>query len=71
MPQCEGSESAPGNFFPEENAPNELTAISNAFDRLSSQNTVLSTRLERSLGAVKNQRLYRLISGDYPSREDF
>lgn len=58
-------------LFPEENAPNELTAISNAFDRLSSQNTVLSTRLERSLGAVKNQRLYRLISGDYPSREDF
>ena len=65
-------------LFPEETAPNEMTAISNALDRLSSQNTALSSqntalssRLERSLKDVKSQRLYRLLSGDYSSREDF
>ncbi len=55
----------------EENTVNELTSISNALDFLSTQNTSLSTRLENSLAAVKNERLFRLISGRYESREDF
>ncbi len=50
---------------------NELTAISNALDYLSCQNTLLSNKLEGSFTAVKNERLYRLIGGAYASREDF
>lgn len=49
----------------------ELETIASALDYLSTQNSSLSTRLEGSLTAVKNERLYRLLSGDYASREDF
>ncbi len=56
---------------PEGSSKNELVDISNALDFLSNQNDTLSTRLAGSLTAVKNQRLYRLFSGNYGSREDF
>ena len=49
----------------------ELETIAGALDYLSIQNSSLSTQLENSLTAVKNQRLYRLLSGAYASREDF
>lgn len=58
-------------FAPEGSSKNELMDISNALDFLSNQNDTLSTRLAGSLTAVKNQRLYRLLSGNYSSREDF
>lgn len=49
----------------------ELATISNALDYLSEQNSSLSSRLEGSLTAVKNERLYRLLGGDYATKEDF
>lgn len=49
----------------------ELTTISNALDYLSQQNSSLSSKLESSLSAVKNERLYRLLGGDYSTNEDF
>lgn len=58
-------------FTPESGSKDEMAAISNALDFLSNQNTTLSTKLEKSLTAVKNERLYRLLSGSYSSREDF
>lgn len=50
---------------------NELDSISNALDYLSVQNEALSTKLSSSLNAVKNERLFRLLSGKYDSRQDF
>lgn len=58
-------------FTPENGAKDEIVTISNALDFLSTQNDTLSTKLEKSLTAVKNERLYRLLSGNYSSREDF
>lgn len=49
----------------------ELATISNALDYLSEQNSSLSSKLEGSLTAVKNERLYRLLGGDYATKEDF
>jgi len=56
---------------PENSDFNELNEISNALDFLSTQNTHLSSRLENNLTAIKNERLYRLLSGCYQSKEDF
>jgi len=50
---------------------NELAEISNTLDYLSAQNASLSTHLANNLTIVKNERLFRLISGRYASREDF
>lgn len=49
----------------------ELATISNALDYLSEQNSSLSSRLEGTITAVKNERLYRLLGGDYADREEF
>lgn len=49
----------------------ELATISNALDYLSEQNTTLSSQLEGTLTAVKNERLYRLLGGNYADREEF
>lgn len=49
----------------------ELATISNALDFLSEQNNSLSSKLEGSLTAVKNERLHRLLGGDYAEKEDF
>lgn len=56
---------------PEESSSDELTTISNALDYLSSRNTTLSSRLSGSLSAIKNERLFRLLNGNYASRQDF
>lgn len=56
---------------PEGTPSDELTTISNALDFLSMQNSSLSSKLEDSLTAVKNEKLHRLLSGDYPSKDDF
>ena len=56
---------------PEISSKNELSDISNALDYLSTENTVLSTKLESSLSAVKNERIYRLLRGSYADRTDF
>lgn len=58
-------------IFPDAASSNELETIAGALDYLSIQNSSLSTQLANSLTAVKNQRLYRLLSGAYSSREDF
>jgi two-component system response regulator YesN len=56
---------------PDGGSSDELETIAGALDYLSIQNSSLSTQLANSLTAVKNQRLYRLLSGAYASREDF
>ncbi len=56
---------------PEGTSSDEMATISNALDYLSLQNTSLTDRLKGSVTAVKDERLYRLISGSYNSREDF
>lgn len=56
---------------PDAASSDELETIAGALDYLSTQNTSLSNRLANSLTAVKNERLYRLLSGAYTSREDF
>lgn len=56
---------------PDGGSSDELETIADALDYLSIQNSSLSTQLANSLTAVKNQRLYRLLSGTYASREDF
>lgn len=56
---------------PEQNSRNELETIDHALEYLTSQNTTLSTRLADSQTAVLNERIYRLLSGSYSSREDF
>lgn len=56
---------------PADTSTDELAAISNALDYLSEQNSSLSSKLEGSLTAVKNERLYRLLGGDYATKEDF
>lgn len=49
----------------------ELADISHALDYLSLQNRSLSTKLADNFTAIKNDRLYRLVSGNYSSKEDF
>lgn len=49
----------------------ELADISHALDYLSLQNRSLSTKLADNFTAIKNDRLYRLVSGSYSSKEDF
>lgn len=56
---------------PDAASSDELETIAGALEYLSTQNTSLSTRLANSLTAVKNERLYRLLSGAYASRDDF
>lgn len=49
----------------------EVANISNALDFLSEQNSSLSIKLKNSLSAVQNERINRLISSRYASKEDF
>lgn len=56
---------------PEIFSANEFETISDALDYLSIQNTTLSSRLSRSLSATKNERISRLLNGNYASRQDF
>lgn len=49
----------------------ELATISNALDYLSRENNSLSLKLESSITAVKNERLYRLLGGNYATAEEF
>lgn len=56
---------------PEEASFDELATIDQALEFLSRQNTSLSVKLAGSQTAVLNERLYRLLSGHYESREDF
>lgn len=58
-------------IIPAGSSRNELTAISNALDYLSTENTALTTKLANSLTAVKNERIYRLLRGSYADRNDF
>ena len=58
-------------ILPADSASNEMVSISNALDYLASQNTSLASRLSTSLSAVRNERLFRLLSGKYTSRQDF
>lgn len=58
-------------ILPEDSGSNEMVSISNALDYLTKQNTSLSSRLSTSLSAVRNERLFRLLSGKYASRQDF
>lgn len=51
--------------------PDELDSISYALDYLADQNNELSSKLSGSLNAVRNERLFRLLSGRYDSRQDF
>lgn len=56
---------------PEVSTTDELAAISDALDYLSTRNTTLSTRLSGSLSAIKNERMFRLLNGKYATRQDF
>lgn len=56
---------------PDGTSSDELATINNALDYLTLQNTSLTDRLKGSVTAVKDERLYRLLSGSYNSREDF
>ncbi len=61
---------SPGGSSPEE-SKDELAFISHALDYLSIQNSTLSSQLASSLTAVKNERICRLLNGNYISAEDF
>ena len=50
---------------------NELASISHSLDYLADQNASLSNRLSENLAAIKNERLFRLLSGKYTTREEF
>ena len=50
---------------------NGLEAISNTLDFLSDQNRYLADKLESSTAAIKSNRIHRLLTGHYMSREDF
>lgn len=56
---------------PNEASTDELATISHALDYLSLQNSSLSTQLANSFTAVKNDRLYRLLAGNYDSTDNF
>lgn len=58
-------------FSPNQTSTDELVTISNALDYLFEQNSSLSSKLEGSLMAVKNERLYRLLGGNYADNEEF
>lgn len=56
---------------PDATSANELKIINDALDYLSTQNNSLTAQLAGTFMAVKNERLYRLLSGAYGSREEF
>lgn len=58
-------------IHPDAPSSNEFAAISNALDYLTIQNTSLSSQLSGSLSAIKNERICRLINGNYAFRQDF
>lgn len=58
-------------LLPEQRSHNEMKDISNAMDYLSTTNSKLERKLERSMEAVRSQRLDRLISGEYATLDEF
>lgn len=58
-------------LLPEHKSHNEMKDISNAMDYLSTTNSKLESRLERSMEAVRSLRLDRLISGEYATLDEF
>lgn len=49
----------------------ELETISTTLDFLSDQNQYLSNKLQNSAAAIKSNRIHKLLTGHYMSREDF
>ncbi len=56
---------------PQQLTNNEFTNIANAIDYLTNKSDSLRTKLEANMSAIKNERLSRLISGNYQDFEEF